>query len=101
LYSRLHARKEEIARKVELENLKFDGYYSPSVFYDWLTDIECYLDWYGLSDVAKLLFARRKLVGSVRSYWESVERLHEMQGCPRVLGRNERKAYREVSFRIL
>ena len=32
-----HAKKEQIAR-----NLKFNGYCSPNVFCDYLTDIECY-----------------------------------------------------------
>ena len=68
------AKKEKIACKVKLENPNFDGYYSPSVFCDWLTDIECYLNWYELFDAARVLFARRKLVSSVRSYWESIER---------------------------
>jgi len=45
------AKKEQIACKVNLEDSKFDGYCSFSVFCDWLTDIECYLDWHGLSDV--------------------------------------------------
>jgi len=37
------ARKEKIARKVKLEDPKFDGYCDPSVFFDWLADFECYL----------------------------------------------------------
>ena len=68
------AKKEKIACKVKLENSKFDGYCSPSVFCDWLTDIECYLNWYELFDAARVLFAKKKLVVSARSYWELVER---------------------------
>ena len=71
------ARKDKIACKVELEDSKFDSYCAPHVFCDWLADIVCYIDWYRFSDANRILFARRKLVGSVRSYWELVERLHE------------------------
>ena len=37
-------------------------------FYDWLTDVECYLDWYGLFHAARVLFTWRKLIGSTKSY---------------------------------
>jgi len=63
-----HGRKDEITRRVKIEDPKFDGYYDLSVFSNWLTDVECYFDWYRFSDEAKLLFARRKLIGSANSY---------------------------------
>ena len=42
-------RKEKIARRVKLEDSKFDGYFDPSVFSNWLANMECYFDWYGFS----------------------------------------------------
>ena len=36
--------------------------------------MECYFDWYRFFDATRLLFARRKLIGSDNSYWTSVER---------------------------
>jgi len=71
------ARKDEIVHKFKLEDLKSDGSCDPSVFSDWLADMECYFDWYRFLDAARLLFAKRKLIGSANSYWTSVERLLE------------------------
>ena len=65
-------------RRFKLENPKFDGYCDPSVFSDWIVDMECYFDWYRFSDATKLLFAKKKLIGSAISYLTSVERAHEM-----------------------
>jgi len=50
----------KIARRFKLKDPKFDDYCDPSVFSDWLADIEYYFDWY--PDEAKFLFARKKLV---------------------------------------
>jgi len=61
-------------RKVELEDPNWMVTVVQVFFCDWLTNIECYLDWYGLSDTARVLFARKKLVGLAKSEWESVER---------------------------
>ena len=61
-------RKEKIARRFKLEDPKFDGFYDPSVFSDWLANMECYFDWYGFFKATKVLFARRKLVVSARIY---------------------------------
>ena len=38
------ARKEKMACRFKLEDPKFDGYYDPSVFSDWLANMECYFD---------------------------------------------------------
>jgi len=62
------ARKEKIASRFEIEDPKFDGYSDPSVFNDWLANIECYFDWYGLPKATRVIFAGRKLVGPVRTY---------------------------------
>jgi len=67
-------RKEKIAHRFELEDSKFDCYCDLNVLSDWLVDIECYFDWYRFPDAARLLFVRRKLVGSTNTYWTSVER---------------------------
>jgi len=36
--------------------------------------MECYFDWYGFPEVARVLFARRKFIGSARIYWDSIVR---------------------------
>ena len=71
------ARKDEIACRFKLEDSKFDGYYDLSIFSDWPAGMECYSDWYMFPDVARLLFARRKLIESANSYWISIGRLCE------------------------
>ena len=70
------ARKEEIACIFKLEDPKFDNYCDPSVYSDWLTNMEYYFDWYGFPDAARVVFARRKLVWSARIYWDSIVRVH-------------------------
>ena len=73
------ARKEKITHKFKLEDLKFDGYYDPSIFSGWLANMKCYFDWYGFFEVARVLFARRKLVGSARIYWDSIMRHYDVR----------------------
>ena len=68
------AKKEEITHRFKLEDLKFDGYPDPSVFSNWLADIECYFDWYRFLKATRILFTRRKLVGLVKVQWDSIVR---------------------------
>jgi len=35
------ARKEKLARKYKIKDLKFDSYCDPSIFSDWLDNIDC------------------------------------------------------------
>jgi len=86
------ARKEEIARRFKIDGPKFDGYCDPSVFSNWLADMECYFDWYEFLETTRVLFVRRKLVGSARIYWDSIVRDCVRRGVVIVLERNERKA---------
>ena len=60
------ARKEKIACIFKLEDPKFDSYPDLSVFNYWLANMECYFDLYEFFEATRVLFARRKLVGSVR-----------------------------------
>ena len=73
------ANKEEITRKIRLENPKIDGYPNSRVFSEWLADIECYCGCYEMSDMRKIRFAWMKLVGSVMIYWTSIEVARERQ----------------------
>ena len=72
------ARKLKIARMLRWKIQNLIVTVSLIFFCDWLTDIEFYLVWYGFSDAARVLFARRKLIESSRSYCKVVERLHDM-----------------------
>ena len=45
------AKKEKIMRNFRLEDPKFDDYHDLRVFSDWLADMECYFDYYEISDV--------------------------------------------------
>ena len=62
------ASKEKITRKFKLKDPKFDDYSDPSFFSDWLANMECYCDWYEFSEMTRVLFARRKLVESIKIY---------------------------------
>ena len=76
------ARKEEISRRIKLEDPIFDCYHDPSIFRDWLADMECYFDLYGFSEATRVLFARRKLVQSARVYWDLIVRACVRRGLP-------------------
>jgi len=67
-------RKEKIADKFKLEDPKFDSYCDSSIFSDWLANMECYFDWYGFLEVARVLFVRRKFIRSARIYWDLIVR---------------------------
>jgi len=62
----LGKRKQRINFK--LEDSKFDDYCDLIVFSDWLADMECYFDWYGFPEATRVLFLKRKLIGSARIY---------------------------------
>jgi len=92
------ARKEEIGHRFKLEYPKFDNYCDSNIFSDWLADMERYFNWYRLPEVTRLLFARRKLIGSANSYWTTLERDCVRHGVVIILGRNKKKSLRKSTF---
>jgi len=67
-------RKEKITRTFKLEVFKIDGYSDPSVFSEWLAKMKCYFYRYRLPEMTRVLFFKRKLVGSAKIYWDSIVR---------------------------
>ena len=50
----------------------FDGNIDATVFSDWLVAMEDYFDWYEMSDIERVRFAKRKLVGLARKFWHTI-----------------------------
>ncbi|XP_043694352.1 uncharacterized protein LOC122645071 [Telopea speciosissima] len=67
-------------QKVKLELKEYDGHGDPHKFYDWLTALDDYFDWYDLPEDQKMRLARTKLSGSAREWWRKTERDLEREG---------------------
>ena len=48
---------------------------NPSIFLDWLADMDHYFDWYAMSEDRRIRFAKMKLIGHAKLYWNNQERL--------------------------
>ena len=51
----------------------FDGRPDPKVFIDWANEMDYFFDWHKLSDDRKVRFARLKLIGRAKFFWQSIE----------------------------
>ena len=51
----------------------FSGKLDPQAFTDWMTALEDYFDWYGMTEERKVRFAKMKLKGQARIWWRNVE----------------------------
>lgn len=61
----------------------FHGKLNPYAFQDWLTALEDYFDWFGLSPYRKVHFVKMKLKGQACVWWHSVEEyLHRLRLPP-------------------
>jgi len=54
-----------------------------------MADLNYYIDWYKFTEESGIQFTRMRLIGSVRIYLTSIERVHEAWSFHRVLGGNE------------
>ena len=59
--------------RIMIKDSTFNNFPNPQVFHDWLTNLDYYFDRYRFSEEGKVQLARRKLVGSARIYWDTVE----------------------------
>ncbi|KAF2310489.1 hypothetical protein GH714_012893 [Hevea brasiliensis] len=57
--------------------LNMDGKLDTNAFIDWLDGIEEYYDFYHMFDLERVCFAKIKLTGATRKYWQSVQ--HNMK----------------------
>ena len=62
-------------RSVKINAPTFDGVLNPSTFLDWLTDMDHYFDWYTMREDRHIHFAKMKLIGHAKLYWNNQERL--------------------------
>ncbi|KAI9160345.1 hypothetical protein LWI28_007308 [Acer negundo] len=46
---------------------------NPDAFFDWITALEDYFDWFSVPDDRKVRFVKLKLKGPARAWWSSVE----------------------------
>jgi hypothetical protein len=76
-------RMDDAARRVRVDVPDYHGKLEPDVFQDWVTSLEDYFDWSGLSLDRRVRFAKMKLKGQARVWWNSVEeRLHRLKQPP-------------------
>ena len=50
----------------------FDGNIDATTFSDWLVAMEDYFDWYEMSDIERVRFAKMKLVRLARKFWHTI-----------------------------
>jgi hypothetical protein len=62
-------------RSVKVEAPSFVGRLDPCEYLDWEADMNNYFDWYEMSEERKVRFAKMRLLGQAKYYWQNVERL--------------------------
>ena len=62
----------DITRKVKVDVPSFDGKIDATTFADWIVAMEDYFDWYEMSDIERVRFAKMKLIGPARKFWQTV-----------------------------
>ena len=77
----MHEGYSDITRKVKVDIPAYDGRLDPDTFLEWLIAMEDYFDWCWMSDIECVRFAKMKLVGPARKFWETLtthlERIHQ------------------------
>ena len=64
---------DELARRMKVEVADFYGKLNPEAFFDWITSLEDYFDWFSVPGERKVQFVKLKLKGPARAWWSSVE----------------------------
>ena len=62
----------DITRKVKVDVPSFDGKIDATTFSDWIVAMEDYFDWYEMSDIEWVRFARMELTGPTRKFWQAI-----------------------------
>ena len=68
-------RDDRVLRNVRVDAPSFDGTLDPIKFLDWLSEMEDYLEWYGLEDERRVGLAKMKLLGQAITYWKNQEHI--------------------------
>ena len=58
---------------INVEAPTFDGRLDPKAFTDWIREMDHFFEWYNLSDDRKVRFAKMKLIGRAKLFWQSTE----------------------------
>jgi len=66
-------RVDKATKRVRVEVPDFHGKLDPYAFQDWLTSLEDYFEWFSLAPERQVRFAKMKLKGQARVWWQSVE----------------------------
>ena len=96
---------EQQFRNVSVEAPSFDGYPSPDKFLDWVEDMDKYFDFhYDWSDEKRVRYAKMKLSGKAKTYWNKQENLLGRYGRITMITWNEMKEclkdeYVPISYR--
>ncbi|XP_022880942.1 uncharacterized protein LOC111398247 [Olea europaea var. sylvestris] len=69
--------EERLFRNIKLDAPTFDGCLDPSVFNQWVRDMDRFFTWYGVPEDRRVQFASLKLTGTAELFWKSVEDLLE------------------------
>jgi len=65
---RVHEGYFDITRKVKVDVRSFDEKIDATTFSDWIVAMEDYFDWYEMSDIERVRFAKMKLIGPARKF---------------------------------
>jgi len=68
----VHEGYSDITRKVKVDVPSFDGKIDAATFSDWIVAMEDYFNWYEMSDIERVRFAKMKLVGPAKKFWQTV-----------------------------
>ncbi|KAI9166035.1 hypothetical protein LWI28_025083 [Acer negundo] len=82
------------AMRVKVDALEFDGRLDANVFLDRLAAMDDYFKWYPMSDEQKICFAKLKLVGSIKKYWQNIQMQYDH------LGQNPITLWSEMKIRL-
>ena len=64
---------DDFTCRIIIEDFTFNGFPNAWAFTDCLSNMDYYFDRYRFSEEGRVQFARRKLVGLVRIYWDIIE----------------------------
>ncbi|XP_022859696.1 uncharacterized protein LOC111380384 [Olea europaea var. sylvestris] len=90
--------EERLFQNIKLDAPTFDGCLDPSVFNQWVRDMNRFFAWYGVPEDRRVQFASLKLTGTAQLFWESVEDLLERRHAPPIGNWDEMKHRLEEKY---
>ena len=59
---------DRILRTVRADPPTFDGSWDPRVYLDWEANMDRYYEWFEMTDLRRVCFAKMKLLGQAQTY---------------------------------